>query len=156
MSEKEIKFTVCILNKKGKKDLKTFLDSLREEFEGFYRWGKTSSQVYKSLMKQKHITFILGRSEREIVSMTYLLEEKETFRFCIVIRKEWQRKGIGIKQTSFTLKYAERKGIDEVRLSCNLSLMNWYTSLGFHIIQAFNDREAPRVEMSILLKKRGS
>ena len=155
MSE-EVRFAICVKNEKGRKDLKTFLDSLNEEFKGFYRWGKTSSEVYNSLITLKHITFILGWIDLEIVSMTYLLKEKGECRFGIVVKEEWQGKDIGSKQTTFTLKYATKRKIDEVRLSCNLNLINWYSALGFHIVKAFNDREVPRVEMAISLKKRGS
>lgn len=153
MSNVKIKFQVCILNEEGKKDLKNFLNGLNEEFIGFYGLGRTPSVVYKFLLKQKHITIILGEVGKEIVSMTYLNKKRNINRFGIVVKKGWQGQGIGTEHAAFTLRCANGIGLKEIRLSCNINLEKWYHSLGFHVIKNFDDRAELRVEMSTRKEK---
>ena len=49
----------------------------------------------------------------------------------VVVRKEYQGKGVGKKIVNALLKYAEKKGCYKTILDCSEDLIPFYESIGF-------------------------
>lgn len=112
------------------------LDSLRKSSQ---IKPKKADIIFDKISKNPdHVIYVAIYNEEVIGATTLLIEQKFIHDGGkvghiedVVVRKEYQGKGVGKKIVSALLKYAEKKGCYKTILDCSDDLIPFYENLGF-------------------------
>lgn len=112
------------------------LDSLRKSSQ---IKPKKAGIIFDKISKNPdHVIYVAIYNEEVIGATTLLIEQKFIHDGGkvghiedVVVRKEYQDKGVGKKIVSALLKYAEKKGCYKTILDCSDDLIPFYENLGF-------------------------
>ena len=112
------------------------LDSLRKSS---HIKPKKANSIFDKISKNPDHVIYVAIYNREIIGATTLLIEQKFIHDGgkvghiedVVVRKEYQGKGVGKKIVNALLKYAEKKGCYKTILDCSDELVPFYESIGF-------------------------
>ena len=112
------------------------LDSLRKSS---HIKPKKANSIFDKISKNPdHVIYVAIYNEEIIGATTLLIEQKFIHDGGkvghiedVVVRKEYQGKGVGKKIVNALLKYAEKKGCYKTILDCSEDLIPFYESMGF-------------------------
>ena len=112
------------------------LDSLRKSS---HIKPKKANSIFDKISKNPdHVIYVAIYNGEIIGSTTLLIEQKFIHDGGkvghiedVVVRKEYQGKGVGKKIVNALLKYAEKKGCYKTILDCSDDLIPFYESIGF-------------------------
>jgi glucosamine-phosphate N-acetyltransferase len=112
------------------------LDSLRKTS---HIKPKKADIVFDKISKDPNYVIYVAEYNGEIIGATTLLIEQKFIHDGgkvghiedVVIRKEYQGKGVGKKIVNVLLKYAKKKGCYKTILDCSDELVPFYESIGF-------------------------
>jgi len=112
------------------------LDSLRKSS---HIKPRKSNIIFDKISKNPdHVIYVAIHNGQVIGATTLLIEQKFIHDGGkvghiedVVVRKEYQGKGIGKKIVNALLKYAEKKGCYKTILDCSEDLIPFYESIGF-------------------------
>ncbi len=112
------------------------LDSLRKSS---HIKTKKANIIFDKISKNPdHIIYVATHNGKIIGATTLLIEQKFIHDGGkvghiedVVVRKEYQGKGVGKKLVNALLKYAEKKGCYKTILDCSDDLIPFYENLGF-------------------------
>jgi len=112
------------------------LDSLRKASDLNPRKAKTIFRKMKSI--PDHIIYVAVQDSKIIGSATIFIEPKFIHKGGkvghiedVVVSKEHQGEGIGLKLIKALIQYAEKKGCYKTVLDCTDEIMPFYKKLGF-------------------------
>ncbi|MFI5416260.1 MAG: GNAT family N-acetyltransferase [Nitrososphaerales archaeon] len=114
------------------------LDSLRKSS---HVKPKNANSIFDKISKNPDHVIYVAIYNREIIGATTLLIEQKFIHDGgkvghiedVVVRKEYQGKGVGKKIVNALLKYAEKKGCYKTILDCSDELVPFYKSIGFKL-----------------------
>jgi len=112
------------------------LDSLRKSS---HIKPKKANSIFDKISKNPDHVIYVAIYNGEIIGATTLLIEQKFIHDGgkvghiedVVVRKEYQGKGVGKKIVNALLKYAEKKGCYKTILDCSEDLIPFYESMGF-------------------------
>jgi len=112
------------------------LDSLRKSS---HIKPKKANMIFDKISKNPdHVIYVATYNGKVIGATTLLIEQKFIHDGGkvghiedVVVRNEYQGKGVGKKIVKALLKYAERKGCYKTILDCSDDLIPFYESIGF-------------------------
>lgn len=112
------------------------LDSLRKSS---HIKPKKANSIFDKISKNPDHVIYVAIYNGEIIGATTLLIEQKFIHDGgkvghiedVVVRKEYQGKGVGKKIVNVLLKYAEKKGCYKTILDCSGELVPFYESIGF-------------------------
>ncbi len=112
------------------------LDSLRKSS---HIKPKKANSIFDKISKNPDHVIYVAIYNGEIIGATTLLIEQKFIHDGgkvghiedVVVRKEYQGKGVGKKIVNALLKYAEQKGCYKTILDCSDELVPFYESIGF-------------------------
>ncbi len=112
------------------------LDSLRKSS---HIKPKKASIIFDKISKNPDHVIYVAIYNGEVIGATTLLIEQKFIHDGgkvghiedVVVRKEYQGKGVGKKIVNALLKYAEKKGCYKTILDCSDDLISFYESMGF-------------------------
>jgi glucosamine-phosphate N-acetyltransferase len=112
------------------------LDSLRKSS---HIKSKKADRIFNKILKNPDHTIYVAIHNGKVVGATTLLIEQKFIHDGgkvghiedVVVRKEYQGRGIGKKIVNSLLKYAEKKGCYKTILDCSDELIPFYESMGF-------------------------
>ena len=128
------------IRKLQKKDLYNgFLLSLDSLRKSSHLKPKKANYIFNKISKNPDYTIHVVIHDGKIIGATTLLIE---YKFIhdggkvghiedVVVRKEYQGKGVGKKLVSSLLQYAKKKGCYKTILDCTDDLIPFYENLGF-------------------------
>jgi glucosamine-phosphate N-acetyltransferase len=128
------------IRKLQKKDLYNgFLLSLDALRKSSHLKPKKANTIFDKISKNPdYVIYVAIRDEKVIGATTLLIEQKFIHDGGkvghiedVVVRKEYQGKGVGKKIVNELLKYAEKKGCYKTILDCSDDLIPFYKNLGF-------------------------
>ena len=112
------------------------LDSLRKASDLSPKKAKTIFRKMKSI--QDHIIYVAVQDSKIIGAATIFVEPKFIHKGGkvghiedVVVSKEHQGEGIGLKLIKALIQYAEKKGCYKTVLDCTDEVMPFYKKLGF-------------------------
>lgn len=112
------------------------LDSLRKSSD---IKPKKANLIFDKISKNSHqIIYVAVKDDKVIGSASVLIEQKFIHNGGkvghiedVVVKKEFQGKGVGQKIVAELLKYAERQGCYKTILDCTDELIPFYEKIGF-------------------------
>lgn len=112
------------------------LDSLRRSS---HIKPKKANSIFDKISKNTDYVIYVAEYNGEIIGATTLLIEQKFIHDGgkvghiedVVVRKEFQGKGVGKKIVISLLKYAQKKGCYKTILDCSDELVPFYESIGF-------------------------
>jgi glucosamine-phosphate N-acetyltransferase len=112
------------------------LDSLRRSS---HIKPKKANSIFDKISKNTDYVIYVAEYNGEIIGATTLLIEQKFIHDGgkvghiedVVVRKEFQGKGVGKKIVRSLLKYAQKKGCYKTILDCSDELVPFYESIGF-------------------------
>ncbi|HXU95510.1 MAG TPA: GNAT family N-acetyltransferase [Candidatus Nitrosotalea sp.] len=128
------------IRKLQKKDLYNgFLLSLDALRKSSHLKPKKANTIFDKISKNPDYVIYVAISDEKIIGATTLLIEQKFIHDGgkvghiedVVVRKEYQGKGVGKKIVNELLKYAEKKGCYKTILDCSDDLIPFYKNLGF-------------------------
>lgn len=128
------------IRKLQKKDLYNgFLLSLDSLRKSSHLKPKKANTIFDKISKNPDYIIYVAISDGKVIGATTLLIEQKFIHDGgkvghiedVVVRKEYQGKGVGKKIVNALLKYAEKKGCYKTILDCTDDLIPFYKNLGF-------------------------
>ncbi|TRZ79023.1 MAG: GNAT family N-acetyltransferase [Nitrosopumilales archaeon] len=112
------------------------LDSLRKSS---HIKPKKANSIFNKISKNPDHVIYVAIYNGEIIGATTLLIEQKFIHDGgkvghiedVVVRKEYQGKGVGKKIVNALLKYAKKKGCYKIILDCSEDLIPFYENMGF-------------------------
>jgi glucosamine-phosphate N-acetyltransferase len=112
------------------------LDSLRKSSN---LKPKKANTIFDKISKNPDYIIYVAINDGKVIGSTTLLIEQKFIHDGgkvghiedVVVRKEFQGKGIGQKIVCKLLKYAEKQGCYKTILDCNNNLVKFYEKMGF-------------------------
>ena len=112
------------------------LDSLRKTS---HIKPKKADMIFDKISEDPNYIIYVAEYNGEIIGATTLLIEQKFIHDGgkvghiedVVVRKEYQGKGVGKKIVNALLKYAKKKGCYKTILDCSDELVQFYESIGF-------------------------
>jgi len=112
------------------------LDSLRKSS---HIKPKKANSIFNKISKNPDHVIYVAIYNGEIIGATTLLIEQKFIHDGgkvghiedVVVRKEYQGKGVGKKIVNALLKYAKKKGCYKIILDCSEDLIPFYENIGF-------------------------
>jgi glucosamine-phosphate N-acetyltransferase len=128
------------IRKLQKKDLYNgFLLSLDALRKSSHLKPKKANTIFDKISKNPDYIIYVAISDEKVIGATPLWIEQKFIHDGgkvghiedVVVRKEYQGKGVGKKIVNELLKYAEKKGCYKTILDCSDDLIPFYKNLGF-------------------------
>ena len=128
------------IRKLQKKDLYNgFLLSLDSLRKSTHLKPKKANTIFDKISKNPDYIIYVAINDGKVIGSTTLLIEQKFIHDGgkvghiedVVVRKEYQGRGVGKKIVNALLKYAEKKGCYKTILDCTEDLIPFYENLGF-------------------------
>jgi glucosamine-phosphate N-acetyltransferase len=128
------------IRKLQKKDLYNgFLLSLDSLRKSSHLKPKKANTIFDKISKNPDYIIYVAINDGKVIGATTLLIEQKFIHDGgkvghiedVVVRKEYQGRGVGKKIVNALLKYAEKKGCYKTILNCTEDLIPFYENLGF-------------------------
>ena len=104
-----------------------------EEAANTFREGLTSTQLYIEFLQGRYPVFCAYKGQKVIGVLSMRNESHISLLF---VRREFQRKGIGVKLLEQCKEYCKSKGIETVTVNAIATGVPFYAANGFEAVEA--------------------
>ncbi len=107
-----------------------------EKLRSSVGWDHTTGPF--SIIKEKLYTYFTVRKNNQLIGFIDVLSDGEADAYIqdLIIRPDYQNKGIGSELTKRTIRFLQEKNIKCIQVTFDPELERFFKKFGFHIVRA--------------------